>query len=60
MYRRGAYAPPSYRKEVAKLTRTTSNWPRRYLRDRQEMEERERELEAEQKEIERMRQPSLF
>ena len=60
MYKRGAYAPPSYRKQVAKLTRTTSNWPRRYLRDRQEMEEREQELEAEQKALEQMRQPSLF
>ncbi len=43
LYRRGAYAPPDYRNKVARLTRTTSNFPRRYLRDRAEVEERERE-----------------
>ena len=56
MYRRGAYAPPSYREEVARLTRTTSNWPRRYLRDRQEMEERERDERG----PEPLPQPTLF
>jgi DNA repair photolyase len=43
MYRRGAYAPREVRERVARLTRTTPNFPRRYLRDRQEMEQRERE-----------------
>ena len=38
MYRRGAYAPREVRERVARLTRTTSDFPRRYLRDRQEME----------------------
>jgi DNA repair photolyase len=56
MYRRGAYAPPDYRAKVAKLTRTTSNWPRRYLRDRAEMEAREREAQERKK----LEQPSLF
>ncbi|MEA2442894.1 MAG: hypothetical protein QOJ12_186 [Thermoleophilales bacterium] len=43
MYRRGAYAPKEFRERVARLTRTTSNWPRRYMRDRAEMERREHE-----------------
>jgi DNA repair photolyase len=43
MYRRGAYAPHDYKEKVARLTRTSSSFARRYLRDRQEMEERERE-----------------
>jgi DNA repair photolyase len=55
MYRRGAYAPPDYRARVARLTRTTTNWPRRYLRDRHDMEMREREREPAMPE-----QPSLF
>jgi hypothetical protein len=42
---------------VAKLTRTTTNWPRRYLRDRQEVEARERAKERERRAPE---QPSLF
>jgi DNA repair photolyase len=43
MYRRSAYAPQHVRDRVARLTRTTDDWPRRYLRDRHEMEMRERE-----------------
>jgi DNA repair photolyase len=56
MYRRGAYAPREVRDRVARLTRTTSNFPRRYLRDRQEMEQRERE----RREPPAPLQPSLF
>jgi DNA repair photolyase len=42
LYRRGAYAPKEVRDRVAELTRSSKrNWPRRYLRDRQEMEARE-------------------
>src|SRR5215203_5005931 len=51
MYRRGAYAPKEVRDRVARLTRTTSNWPRRYMRDRQEMEARERERRYQPPEI---------
>jgi DNA repair photolyase len=60
MYRRGAYAPKDYKERVARLTRTTQNFPRRYLRDRQEIEEREREDERRREVLEDMRQPSLF
>jgi DNA repair photolyase len=60
MYRRGAYAPKDYKERVARLTRTTASFPRRYLRDRQEMEAREREDERERKALDQMRQPSLF
>jgi DNA repair photolyase len=56
MYRRGAYAPKEVRERVARLTRTTSNWPRRYMRDRAEMERRE--LEAREPPV--PAQPSLF
>jgi DNA repair photolyase len=56
MYRRGAYAPKEFREQVARLTRTTSNWPRRYMRDRDEMERREREAT----EPAPPAQPSLF
>jgi DNA repair photolyase len=60
MYRRGAYAPPDYRERVARLTKTNTTWPRRYLRDRQEVERREREAERERAAAEAARQPSLF
>ena len=56
MYRRGAYAPRDYKERVARLTKTTASFPRRYLRDRQEMEARERDEEQ----LDAMRQPSLF
>jgi DNA repair photolyase len=58
MYRRGAYAPKDFRDRVAKLTRTTSNWPRRYIRDRAEFASRERE--AREPEPAAPAQPSLF
>jgi DNA repair photolyase len=57
MYRRSAYAPKEVRDRVARLTRTTANWPRRYMRDRQEMERRERERARQPAAPE---QPSLF
>jgi DNA repair photolyase len=60
MYRRGAYAPRDYKERVARLTRNTASFPRRYLRDRQEMEEREREDERRRNELDATRQPSLF
>jgi len=60
MYRRGAYAPRDYKERVARLTHTTTNWPRRYLRDRQEMEQREREEERQREALDNIRQPSLF
>src|SRR4051794_16640432 len=60
MYRRGAYAPKDYKERVARLTRTTESFPRRYLRDRQEMELREREDERRRAALEQARQPSLF
>jgi len=56
MYRRGAYAPREYKERVAQLTKTSPAFARRYLRDRQEMEERERE----ERKVDAMRQPSLF
>jgi DNA repair photolyase len=56
MYRRGAYAPKDVQERVARLTGTTSNFSRRYLRDRQEMEQRERE----RREPPAPLQPSLF
>ena len=56
MYRRGAYAPAGYRERVARLTKTTESFPRRYLRDRQEMEQAERE----RREPPAPAQPSLF
>jgi DNA repair photolyase len=58
MYRRGAYAPKEVRDRVARLTRTSPSYARRYLRDRQEMEERERELERQRNMP--PAQPSLF
>jgi DNA repair photolyase len=45
MYRRSAYAPQAVRERVAELTRTNADWPRRYLRDRSEMEMRARAAE---------------
>jgi DNA repair photolyase len=57
MYRRGAYAPKEVQERVARLTRTSPSFARRYLRDRQEMEEREREQERQRTAAE---QPSLF
>jgi DNA repair photolyase len=56
MYRRSAYAPKAVREHVARLTRTTTNWPRRYLRDREEIERRERRAT----ELEVPAQPTLF
>jgi DNA repair photolyase len=58
MYRRGAYAPKHVQERVARLTKTSPAYARRYLRDRQEIEERERELERERNRA--PAQPSLF
>jgi DNA repair photolyase len=58
MYRRGAYAPREYKERVARLTKTTATFPRRYLRDRQAMEQLEREREREEPPA--PLQPSLF
>jgi DNA repair photolyase len=57
LYRRGAYAPRAERDRLMRLARTTTNFPRRYLRDRQAMEERERER---QRDPPPPPQPSLF
>jgi hypothetical protein len=43
---------------VARLTKTSPSYARRYLRDRQEMEDRERELERQRNTP--PPQPSLF
>ena len=58
MYRRSAYAPSEVQKRVARLTHSEETFARRYLRDRQQMEERERENQRQPNTA--PAQPSLF